>query len=132
MKLTNITDNKVIGVLGVDLMPGAEMTRPADKFKCWVDKTDEYGDVIRKADGTPYQREALIPSIDCLVRMGMLKIEGNLELEDEYEAEHKTGAVSANAEALPFTDDVMNPTEEAAEAVEEAPVKKTRKRSAKK
>ena len=125
MKLTNITENKVIGVLGVDMMPGMEISRPRDKFVVKVDKTDEYGDVIRKKNGTPYWVETLIPSIKCLIDMGMLRLDGELELEDEYEAETKA---SAKAEEVPF----MPEPENIADApTEEAPVKKTRKRSAK-
>ena len=123
MKLTNTTANRIIGFLGQNIMPGESMSRPREKFVCLVDKTDEYGDIIRKPDGTAYQKEIILPGLQAQISLGMLKLEGDINLYDEYEEEKKP------KKAEPVEEAVEEATEEVAEeAVEEAKPKRTRRK----
>ena len=124
MRLKNITDNKVIGVFGEILMPGDEIVRPREYFIVKVDKTDEYGDVVKKENGVPYKVEVLLPSIAAQVRLNMLQLDGNLDLQDEYES-------AQNGQKQAF----MNEPEEVSaedEKAEEIALEKTKRKSRKK
>lgn len=124
MKLKNITNNKVIGVFGEVLMPGDELVRPREYFIVKVDKTDEYGDVIKKENGVPYKVEVLLPSIAAQIRLDMLQLEGNLDLQDEYEN-------SQGGKKLPFEpdDEVKAEAEETEDVAPEKPKRKSRKKA---
>ena len=125
MRLKNITNNKVIGVFGEILMPGDEIVRPREYFVVKTNKTDEYGDVVKKEDGTPYMVEKLLPSIEAQIRLNMLELNGKLDLQDEYEN-------AQNGQKLPFepeAEEVQAEEEKAEEIVPEKPKRKSRKKA---
>ena len=125
MLLTNLTDNKVIGVLGDNLMPGASVTIPRDKLIAKADKKDKFGDIMLKPDGTPYQYEQIIPAIKSMEKRGFLRIEGEWNLRDEYEEEKNAPVKNEPVKAEPVKEEPL-PFEEEAPVVEEKPAKKTR------
>lgn len=102
MKITNVTA-KVIGVLGVDLMPDQSMDISA--------------------------KDAAVPSISCLINMGLLTLDNSAELKKEMQNAALEEARKQVMEELRASGKLKESGEEPADAdaaLEEKPKRKGR------